>query len=639
VRQGNHGGGLVIVSHRDGIVERSPYHSGNQAVHAPTRPLPAPSGWSAAGLLSAAALVLVALAGWWSAGGFRSTDDLGLAVGHLASGPDAVSVPEYNDLFFTLALGRAASEGRVIPGLPRRIPELGAPQVADWSDWPLIEEPLTLLLGGLSRMVGPFPALNLALALAHALAAVTMGQVALRGGAAPPWAFLAGVAYGLAPFLFAQSPHHLTVVWAWHVPLFIPAWRWASDPAIGPGDRRFLAAAAIGAIAGVQNPYYTVVLCQLALLAGGMAAWRGGSWQALRVGGVIVLAASIAFGLMHLDTLVNGWTVGRNPAVVQREYKWLEIYGLKLVDLVVPSAEHRVPWMAWAGTTHRASTPLLDEGASYLGLLGIGCLAWLVAVAVTALVERRADRVPTAFWQVAWIVLVFTTGGLNAFAGSAGFLMFRAGCRFSIVILAIVLEWAARRMSAAGSDGAITGSGVPAAAPRAAASLGWAIAVLLAGLVFHDQVPRAPDAGDLRAIGERIASDRAFFARLEESLPAGAMVLQIPLMDFPESPAPGVSAYDQLRPYALGSRLHWSFGTVKGRPRDPSIRALQGKDVRTMVAILRQRGFSAVVVHRGAFADRARDLEAKLLAAAGAERLVISPAGDLSGVVLGAERP
>ena len=566
-------------------------------------------------------------AGWCAAHGLRSPRDLDLPVGHLASGPDAGSVPEYNDLFFTLALTRAAGEGRVIPGLPRRIPQLGAPAEADWSDWPLIEEPQMILTGLLGRLCGPFAALNLSLLLGHVLAAATMYAVASGGGAARPWAFLAGMAYGLAPFLFAQSPHHATVAWAWHVPLFIPAWRWAADPAIGPRDRRFLAAAAIGAIAGVQNPYYTNILCQLVLLSAAVTAWRTGSWRALGTAGGIVLAAAVAFGLMHLDTVLHGWTAGRNPAVVQRDYKWMEIYGLKLVDLVVPSASHRVGWMDRAGAAHRAAAPLLDEGASYLGVVGIGCLAWLAAVSVRALVERHAERVPVAFWQVVWIVLVFTTGGLNAFAGSAGFLLFRAGCRASIAILAIVLEWGAVRASTSVLAGA-----------RGGGAWAWAAAALAAGLVFIDQVPAAPAPRQLDAIAARVDSDRTFVARLEEVLPEGAMVLQLPLMDFPESPGPGLGAYDQLRPYALGSRLRWSFGTVKGRPRDASLRVLESRDIRRMVEGMRKAGFAAIVVHRGAFPDRGRDLEASLRQAAGARAIVESPARDLSCVVLGEER-
>ena len=588
-----------------------------------TRRLP-PLPW---GDLSAVLLLVVLTTlGWCGANAAWSTAAWGIPIGHLAQKPDAWTDPEYGDTLFTLAFARAAGEGHVAPWAFKRVPELGAPFAAEWSDWPLIEEPQTLLLGLLHRCFGPFAGLNVALLLGHLLAAATMFGVARSGGAARLWAFVAGLAYGLAPFLFAQSPHHVTVAWAWHVPLFILAWRWAADPSVVPGDRRFLLAAAIGVIAGVQNPYYTNILCQLALVGGAVSAWRGRSWRNLRTAGVIVAAAAAAFALMHLDTLVYGWVHGRNPGGVVREYKWIEIYGLKLVDLVVPSTAHRSPWLAGVALRHRAAAPLLDEGASYLGIVGLACLAWLAVTAARGFLDGRVERVPTPFWQIAWIVLVFTTGGLNAFAGAAGFLMFRTACRYSIVILAIALEWGARRATAIETE--LRPGGLPAAGR-------WAVAMALAALVTWDEVPRPPEESVTRSIARRIESDRQFVASIEEKLPAGAKVLQLPLMEFPESPGPGVGPYEHLRPYVLGSRLHWSFGTVKGRPREKWLADLQKKDVRGIVAELRSRGFAAVVIERGGFPDKGRAVESALLEAAGVKRLIASPAGDESCVILG----
>lgn len=576
-------------------------------------------------LLVAGVLLFATALGWCGASAAWTPAAWGVPVGHFAQKPDSYLDPEYGDTLFTLAMARAASEGRMTPFLWKRVPQLGAPHVAEWSDWPLIEEPLVLFLGACARLFGPFAGLNVTLLVGHLLAALCMYAVARSGGTARPWAFVAGLAFGLAPFIFAQSPHHVTVAWAWHVPLFVLAWRWCADPAVGPGDRRFAAAAAIGAVAGVQNPYYTNVLCQLALLAGGVAAWRSGSWRATRTAAAVVAAAAVAFLLMHLDTLTFGWAQGRNPGGVVREYKWLEIYGLKIVDLFVPLTSHRSATLAARALEHRKAAPLLDEGASYLGILGIACLAWLVAVSVRALVEHRSRDVPAAFWQVLWIIVTFGTGGLNAVGGTLGLLLFRTGCRYAVVILAIVLEFASRRMTDA------AGRSLPIATPGAA----WAAAAALAGLVAWDQTPLPPDPKSLRAVAEQIDSDRRFVRRLDETLPAGAKVFQLPIMEFPESPAPGVGAYEQFRPYVLGSGLHWSFGTVKGRPREAWIEELSKKDAKGVVADLRARGFAAVVVNRNGFPERARGVEAAILDAAGTTNLIRSPAGDQSCILLG----
>lgn len=578
----------------------------------------------------AVVLSLVVACGFCSAGSFWNRSAWGVPVGHLAGPPDAYTNPEYGDMFFTLAMARAAGEGRFVPWAFKRVPELGAPHTAEWSDWPLIEEPQTLFLGLLYRVFGPFAGLNVALLGGHVLAAVTMFAVARAGGAARPWASLAGLAFGLAPFIFAQSPHHVTVAWAWHVPLFILAWRWAGNPTVVPGDRRFLLAAVIGAVAGMQNPYYTNILCQLALLGGAVTALREGSWRRMSTAAVIVASAAAAFALMHLDTLAYGWLHGRNPSGVVREYKWMEIYGLKLVDLFVPSASHRWTSLATAAQRHRAAAPLLDEGASYLGIIGLGALLWLVATAARGFLRRRIEEVPAAFWQVVWIVVAFTTGGLNTFAGAAGMLLFRTACRYAVVILAIVLEWAARRATASAFR-----SGSPERSAGGSLAGSWVAAATLAGLAAWDQVPRPPTNDVLTATARRIDADRKFMAMLEEALPAGAKVLQLPLMEFPESPAPGIGAYEQLRPYVLGSRLHWSFGTIKGRPREAWRAELAKKDAAGVVGDLRARGFDAIVIDRDGFPERGRAVESALVRAAGVDRPIVSPAGDESCIVLG----
>ena len=72
----------------------SPLRSGKQSLQAIPRAASPRSRWSSADLLAAAVLAAIVALGWIAAHGLRSSRDLDLPVGHLASGPDAVSVPE-----------------------------------------------------------------------------------------------------------------------------------------------------------------------------------------------------------------------------------------------------------------------------------------------------------------------------------------------------------------------------------------------------------------------------------------------------------------------------------------------------------------------------------------------------------------
>ena len=563
-----------------------------------------------ASLWLAALLLLVALA--WCTGTGRWT-------AAAWSTPSQYLEGFYADVVSTFAWMRAAGDGHVVPLAWKTVPELGAPYDANWSDWPSVEEIPVICLGLLGNAFGLFAGLNVALLAGHLLAAATMFVVARRLDCSTAWSFVAGLAYGLAPFIFAQSPHHITVALAWHVPLFLLVWRWAAvEPGLEFGTRQFRWAIAIAVVTGLQNVYWTNIFCQLTLLGAAVLAARTGSRGPLKAALAVVGAAAAAFAVMNVDTWTFRAVNGPNAGAIVREYKWLEIYGLKLVDLVVPPTTHHSGLLAGFAAAHRAVAPLQDEG-SYLGLVGIAALGLLVATAVFDVVRRRADAIPMEAWMVLWVVLCFSTGGLNSILGAAGFTLFRTGCRYSIVILAAALVFAARWLTA--RDRAAGGLGTPAASLAAAA--------VLCLVVLWDQVPRTPSTGDTATIARQVASDRDFVARMEASLPPGAMVFQLPIMEFPEAPAPGVPAYDHFRPYLYSKSLRFSYGSMKGRQREQWQQELGQVPLDKAVEQLVQRGFSAIYVNRNAFPDKGRQIIEQLRAMGHTKPRIESDSGDL----------
>ena len=570
--------------------------------------------------------------------------------------PTAYLEPDKGDVVHALAMMKAVGEGEFVPLAWKQVATLGAPATANWNDWPLVEEVLVVFYGLLGGLFGLFGGLNVGTLLAHLAAAAAFYVVARWEDCNRLWAFVAALAFGLAPFIFAQSPFHITTEYVWHVPLFLPIWRWiASDPGIAWGSSRFWFAVAVGFISGLQSPYWTNILCQLTLLGAGVMYWRHRSWPALKSALVVIGAAAVAFALMNLDTWTYRLAHGPNPGALSREYKWMEIYGLKLVDLVIPPITHHSRAFAAFATAHRVgnpaqgippASPLQDEG-SYLGIVGLLALGWLAWTAIADAVKGRANDIPLAAWQVLWVVLCFTTGGLNAILGAFGFTLFRTGQRYSLVILAIVLLYAAQRLTAWHKAVAMR----PTPAGPGIGSL--AAAAAICGLILWDQVPRAPTAEVTAAIARQVAADREFTAKMEAALPDGAMVFQVPVMDFPESPQPGIPSYDHFRPYLYSTHLRYSFGSMKGREREKWQAAVQGKffegatldreagmirvnqaNARAAVDELKRLGFAALYVNRNGFPDRGKGIEEALLDMGYAKPPIRNATGDLACIVL-----
>ena len=531
--------------------------------------------------------------------------------------PSAYSAPSTSDVLTTFSGMKAISDSHVIPMLWKSIPELGAPNGANWNDYPTTEEFPIYFQGLLGKAFGMFLGLNLSLLLSHLLAAGVFYLIARLSDCDRKWSFVGALAFGLAPYIFAQSPHHFTVASVWHVPLFIPVWRWVSTgEGVALWSKRFWIAAGIAFLAGTQNVYYTNIFCQLTLLGGLVVFFRTRSAAPLLTSLGIIAAAALAFGLMNLDTWTYRLVHGPNAGAVVREYKWLEIYGLKIVDLIIPPITHRSDLLARFAFQHRADAPLQDEG-SYLGILGIFSLGLLTFTAAAAVIRKRFEEIPPETWQVSWILAMFTTGGLNAIIGAFGFTMFRTGCRYSVVILAIVLLFAARRM----------------ASLPLRSGLASLLAILAAAVVLWDQVPRPPDIKETQGIAFQIESDQEIVEKMEAALPPGAMVFQIPIMEFPESPAPGLSPYDHLRPYLFSNRLRYSFGSMKGREDTQWQRDLTNLSLADAVAKLRGMGFRAILINRNGFPDKAKGF-LQSLSTLGHSQVIESPAGDLVCVVL-----
>jgi hypothetical protein len=555
---------------------------------------------------------------------------------------------EKSDVVITLAGMKAVTEGDSLPFLWKSVARLGAPYAANWNDWPSLDEVHGLVQLVLARAFGIFAGLNVLLLMGHLQAAATFYAVARWSGAAVSWSFVGGLAFGVAPFLFAQSAHHSTVQWAWHVPLFTLAWRWiATENGIAWWSTRFWQAVAIGLIAGLQNVYYTNIFCQLTLVCALAQAIRLRTSRPLAVAAAVIGAAAFGFFVSNLDTWIFKLFHGPNAGALVREYKWIEIYGLKIKDLFTPPVVHRSEAIANFAKAHRQVAPLLDEGASYQGIVGIGCLFWLVATSVRAMIDRREKDVPIETWWVLWIVLMFTTGGLNAIIGALGFTMFRGACRYSIVILAITLLWAARRVSALQVEAEARDGG------NARSWQWWAAAIVLCGVILWDQVPRAPTAEAIATIDRQVAADREFTEKMEAALPDGAMVFQMPVMEFPEGPIPGVPPYDHFRPYIFSKHLRFSFGTHKGREREKWQPAVQGKffegatldqqagvirvkpeSARAAIDELKRLGFSAIYINRNGFPDRGRGIEEALLELGYAKPPIRNASGDLACIVL-----
>jgi phosphoglycerol transferase len=508
---------------------------------------------------------------------------------------------------------KAAADGNFRLVAPIEVPELGAPHGASWNGFLRQHKVQFLVLAPLARAIGLFQTANLLPPVASVLAALSFYVVSRYFRARPEWALMGASAFALSPYLFFRSLGHMTLTFYWPVPLAILAVSWAfGRHDLRVRSKRFAAAAAIAVMAGLHNIYFAALFAlflALAALARALAARRPRAALApfalllLLVGSVVVDNANVVLAAAQ----------GRPTDSLARPFGNLERYALKPIELLLPIANPGLaPWAPLSRVYVGGALFRGEMGGAYLGIAGIAALVWLAASVTAGQLRRPRAVVPPAFLAVAFILSFSVVGGLNSLLGTLGFVFLRASSRYSIWILALVLLWAAGRVSRSQF------------ARRRGAPL---VALLAAALALADQLPHRREPGE-SGRAARVASDATFARSLEAALPDGAMLFQLPVVPFPEGPRVlKATDYEHLRPYLYTRQLRFSYGSDKGDARNAWQERAAALDAEPLADALERIGFAGLIVNRKAYEDGAEELR-KRLAASGRQEAWESPDHD-----------
>ena len=386
-----------------------------------------------------------------------------------------------------------------------------------------------------------------------------------------------------------------------------PRWRLFSREAFG--------AVLICILTGLAGVYYAFFACFLLLMAGVRAAFRERCWTPLAATALLI-AFIAGSGVAALSpSLVYFARYGKNPEVADRMPAEADIYGLNVSEMLLPTPDHRLRFLSHIhdqyvapprGATGSAATVVLGLLGSLGFLYLVGRFLWRRG----SKVERIDDAL--AYLNIAAVML----GSIGCIGACFAFYvtpMIRCYDRISIFIsffslagLFLVLQRLADRYLANRW-------------PRAAFAAGL---VGLLGLGAFDQTP-AFLAPEYTVFEQQVASDAEFGRRLEDTLPAGAMVYEMPYVRFPEgAPVENLCGYELLRPFLHTRTLRFSYGALKGRDVSRWQESIVARPLPEAVEQLAFAGFSGIYLDRAGFADKGTAIEAELSRLLGVAPLV-----------------
>lgn len=507
-------------------------------------------------------------------------------------------------------------------------PRLGAPFGQSMYDYPMsVDNGNYVVMRFLSVFVhDPIRLIN-AFFLAGFFSTSWIAYLALRSIRSHRAPAIAGaVIFTFAPYHFLRGAHHLFLgvsSWVLAVAVVLAVRSAAGDTitsrrsSVARPWRRGLLVVALCLICGSFGAYYAVFSAITIVAAGIIGAIAFRVWRPVLAGlqHAAVIGAAVILNLA--PTILYRLRNGPNPVAVSRDVAELDIYGLRVSQMLTPVRGHVFAPLDWlSGTLMRGYT---SEPSQFLGIVGSIGLLGMIGSVLLAGIRRRgpSDRDPRFIFAVltlCWILFA-TTGGLDWVLAIVKFQLIRSWSRTSILLLFLAIAWLAlgithwieaRPAHLEDKEGRQRWQRWPVIA-----------AALVATIAVVDQVPFSivPKTTKWAA---SYRSDQAFFGALEADLPTGAMVYQLPYRRFPEEqPTAESYDYDLLRPFINTTTLRWSYGGMKGRAGDWQDN-LVGLSPERLTEALSAAGFDGVLIDRYGYVDSGAALEGQLATLLGA---------------------
>lgn len=451
-----------------------------------------------------------------------------------------------------------------------------------------------------------------------------------------PPALASAILYSLLPYHFARLDcgHHLLACY-YVVPFSVLLAMWLYLGRLG-GDRNGNAecgmlnaellarpgvlwglALLISAAQGAAGVYYAFFGVYFVAIGGLAAAFERRSWRPVWAGALCVLVTLVSVGANVAPSLLYWRAHGTNPSVAARPVTDSELYGLRLTATLLPVIEHRIKPLDRLRQRYEEETFAYNESAS--SAQGLVANIGLIVLLGLLLYRRPVSDVLAGLSILnVFGILLGTVGGLGALFSLLVAAQIRSQNRISVFLSFYSLACVAVLLAAAWQRLATT---------RWRQHLPNGLLILLVLAALWDQhSPRCRH--DFAGVKRRWSQDAEFVAAIEKTVPAAAMIFQLPYISYPESPPVGrLESYSNLRFYLHSSTLRWSGGAMRGRESDAWQQHVLTLPPAEQLAALAAAGFAGIQVSRLGYDDLGQQVEAQLRQQLGVEPLV-SPSGD-----------
>lgn len=413
--------------------------------------------------------------------------------------------------------------------------------------------------------------------------------------------FVLSVLYAFLPYHFYKSTYHLYLACYYLIPL---ACLVIFDVAIGDFgtgekkiNRQTLLMMGVSLLLGLSDTYYAAFYCIILLFASVHGSIQTKNLKSILWGMILsaitMITAAGAIAPMIYTSLVRGGNVYSGLRGIYD----VELYSIKLAQLILPIHGHRIAWLNDIRVHYEATSMPAHEGA-YVSLGIIMSLGFITAIVYLFVFKKRISHKRICLSRILLFIFILSTvGGIDSFIGIFVTASIRTYARV-IVFLAFF---------AACSAGLYFD--ILLRNKHAVIKCVLTVSVLILGLL--DQIsPQFSRLGYYEAFTNGIylpydeivgmyQDDAQFVQKIEELMPQQAMILELPIVydtvgdRFPNG---ATGAIGLQRPYLHSHSTVWSCASQRGDDNDRWLGKLSRFSYGEMLDLAVAAGFQGLYI-------------------------------------------
>ena len=483
---------------------------------------------------------------------------------------------------------------------------VGAPDSSSLIDVPFFDYNMIFLIWIINKCTGNYiKTIYVFYILTYGMSAISMFFLLKQLNIKRFVNFVISILFAAAPCHFYRGIGHITLSNYFTIPLgvylafviyenYFSLWE-------QNGDKKKLRKKSIGmlllaVLTGTGQLYFSFFSFIAMLMALIIVMLRKGSFKPLRNEGILVYSTCLSMFAGVVPKIMYGVLHGQNQIAGIRVPMEAELYGMKIIELLLPVSYSRIGFLADINTKYATSGVWVSENImSPLGMAASMAFLILCGWFMYSFLVRKKNKLSGRLDFIAFMIFIFvlfcTVGGFGTLFNFLITPQIRAYNRASILIACFALTGLAVLLNAV--------------TKKTVYSI---VCVLLLVTGIYDQV-LIHARGWQDPITVLQHDYQQFFEQVEAGLQEHAMVYELPHMNFPEAPAiHNMQDYTPFLGYLFTESVRWSYGGIIGR--NDAAKELyidQGKSQRFLNGI-KESGFCGVLIDTYAYEDDGQEM-------------------------------